>query len=52
MEEEFDTVLKKIKNRNTAALDKIPHKVWKTKKFDHILFRLCNAVSKQNSIKK
>ena len=37
--EEFDSVLKKIKNRKAAALDEIPPEVWKTRQFDDILLR-------------
>ena len=38
------------KNRKAAGLDKIPPEVWKTRQFDDILLRHCNAVYKQNSI--
>ena len=31
-------------------LDEIPPEVWKTRQFDHILFRHCNAVYNQNPI--
>ena len=40
---------KKLKAEN---LDKIPPKVWKTRKFDDILLWLCNSVYKQNTVKK
>ena len=33
-QEELDSVLIKIKNRNAARLDEIPPEVWKTKEFD------------------
>ena len=46
MEEELDAVLIKTKSRKAAALDKISPEVWKTKKFDDILLRLCNVVYK------
>ena len=42
--EELDLVLRKIKNRKAAGLDEIPPEVWKTRKFDDILLRPCNAV--------
>ena len=32
-QEELDSVLRKIKNRKAAGLDKIPTEVWKTRKF-------------------
>ena len=47
--EELDTVLTKIKNRKAAGLEKIPLEVWKTRKFDNILLRLCNTMYKQNT---
>ena len=49
-QEELDSVLRKIKNRKAAGLDKIPPKVWKTREFDDILLRYCNAVYNQNII--
>ena len=48
--EELDSVLKKIRNRKAAGLDEIPAEVWKTRKFDDILLRHCNAVCNQNPI--
>ena len=42
--------MKKIKNRKAAGLDEIPPEVWKTRKFDDILLRHCNAVCNQNPI--
>ena len=48
--EELDSVLRKIKNRKAAELDEIPPKVWKTRQFDDILLRHCNAVYNQNLI--
>ena len=45
-QEELDLVLRKIKNRN----DEIPPEVWKTRQFDDILLRHCNAVYNQNPI--
>ena len=48
--EEFNSVLRKIKNRKTAWLDEIPPEVWKTRKFDYILLRHCNGVCNQNPI--
>ena len=50
--EELDSVLKKIKNRKAAGLDGIPPEVWKTRQFDDILLRQCNAVYSQNRIRK
>ena len=49
-QEELDPVLRKIKNRKTAGLDEIPPEMWKTRKFDDILLRYCNAVYNQNPI--
>ena len=49
-QEEFDSVLRKIKNRKAAGLDEIPPEVWKTRQFDDILLRHCNAVYNQNPI--
>ena len=48
--EELDSVLRKIKNRKAAGLDEIPPEVWKTRQFDDILLRHCNAVYNQNPI--
>ena len=48
--EELDSVLRKIKNRKAAGLDEIPPEVWKTRQFDNILPRHCNAVYNQNPI--
>ena len=44
IQEELDSVLRKIKNRKAAALDEIHPEVWKTRQFDDILLRHCNAV--------
>ena len=49
--EELDSVLKKMKNRKAAVVDKIPPEVWKIRKFD-ILLRQCNAVYNQNRIER
>ena len=49
-QEELDSVLRKIKNRKAAELDEIPPEVWKTRQFDDILLRHCNAVYNQNPI--
>ena len=49
-QEELDSVLRKFKNRKAAGLDKIPPEVWKTRKFNDILLRHCNAVYNQNTI--
>ena len=48
--EELDSVLRKIKNRKAAGLDEIPPEVWKTRQFDEIQLRHCNAVYNQNPI--
>ena len=44
---ELDSVPRKIKNRKAAELNEIPPEVWKTRKFDDILLRHCNAVYNQ-----
>ena len=49
-QEELDSVFRKIKNRKAAGLDEIPPEVWKTRQFDDILLRHCNAVYNQNPI--
>ena len=48
--EGLDSVLRKIKNRKATGLDEIPPEVWKTRQFDDILLRHCNAVYNQNPI--
>ena len=48
--EDLDTVLRKVKNWKAAGIDEIPPEVWKTKQFDDILLRHCNAVYNQNPI--
>ena len=49
---EPDSVLRKIKNRKAAELDEISPEVWKTRQFDDILLRHCNAVYNQNRIER
>ena len=49
-QEELDSVHRKIRNRKSAGLDEIPPQVWKTRQFDDILLRHCNAVYNQNPI--
>ena len=49
-QEELDSVLRKIENRKAARLDEIPPEVWKTRQFDDILLRHCNAVYNLNPI--
>ena len=49
-QEELDSVIRKIKNRKAAGLDEIPPEVWKTRQFNDILLRQCNAVYNQNLI--
>ena len=48
--EDLDSVLRKIKKRKAAGLDEIPLEVWKTRQFDSMLLRHCNAVYHQNTI--
>ena len=50
--EELDSVLKKIKNRKAAELDEILPEVLKTRQFDDILLRQCNAAYSQNRIER
>ena len=50
IQEELDTVLRKIKKRKATGLDEIPPEVWKTRKFDDLLLRHCNGVYYQNPI--
>ena len=42
---------RKIKNRKAAGVDEIPPDVWKTKEFDDILFRHCNALNNKKKKK-
>ena len=49
-QEELDSVLRKIKNRKAAGLDEIPPEIWKTREFDNILLRHCNAIHNQNTV--
>ena len=49
-QEELDSVLRKILNRKAVGLDEIPPEVWKTRQFDDIVLRHCNAVYNQNPI--
>ena len=42
-QKELDSVLRKIKNRKAVGLDELPPEVWKTRQFDNILLRHCNA---------
>ena len=48
--QELDSVLRKIKNRKAAGLDEIPPEVGKTRQFEDILLRHCNAVYNHNPI--
>ena len=50
MQEEFYSVLRKIKNRKEVGLDEILPEVWKTRQFDDILFSHSNVVYNQNII--
>ena len=47
---ELYSVLRKIENRKAEGLDEIPPEIWKTRKFDEILLRHCNAVYNQNPV--
>ena len=49
-QKEIDSVLRKIKNRKAAELDEIPPEVWKTREFNDIVLRYCNAVYNHNRI--
>ena len=49
-QEKLDSVLRKFIDRKAAGLDEIPPEVWKTREFDDILLRHCNAVYNQNTI--
>ena len=49
-QEELDSILSNIKNRKAVGIDEIPPEVWKTRLFDDILLRYCNAVYNQNPI--
>ena len=49
-QKDLDSVLRKIKNRKAAGLYEIPPEVWKTRLFDDIVLRQCNAVYNQNRI--
>ena len=51
-QEELDVVLTKIKIRKVAGLDEISPEVWKTRKFNDILLRYCNAIYDQNTIER
>ena len=37
MQEELDSVIRKIKNRKAGGLDEIPPEVWKTREFNDLL---------------
>ena len=50
MQEELDSVLRKIKNRKASELDEISPEVWKTRELTGILLQHCNAVYTQNII--
>ena len=49
-QEELDSVLRKIKIRKAAGFDEIPAEELKTRQFDDIKLRHCNAVYNQNLI--
>ena len=50
MQEELNSVLRKIKNRKAAGFDEIPPEIWKTREFNDILLRCCNAEYNENTI--
>ena len=50
IQEELDSVHRKIKKRKAAGMDEILPVVWKNRQFDDILLRHCNAVYNQNPI--
>ena len=50
MQEELNSLPRKIKNRKAAGLDEIHPEVWKTREFDDILLNYCNAIFNQNTI--
>ena len=43
-QEKLDVVQRKIKNGKAVGLDEIPPEIWKTRKFDDLQLRYCNAV--------
>ena len=49
-QEELDSILRKIKDSKATGLDEIPPEVWKTRQYDDILLRHCNAVYNQNTM--
>ena len=49
-QEEFNSVLRKIKNRKAAGLNEIPPEVWRTRQLDEILLQHCNTIYDQNPI--
>ena len=49
-QKELNSILRKIKNRKAAGLGEIPTEIWKTRQFDDILLRHCNAVYNLNTI--
>ena len=48
--QELGSVLRKIKNRKAAGLDKLHPELWKTRQYNDILLRHCKTVDKQNTI--
>ena len=51
-QEELDIVLTKIKNRKAVGLDEILPEVWKTRKFDDLLLKYCNAIYNKNTVER
>ena len=49
-QEKIDLVRTKSNKRKAAGLDKIPSEIWRTRKFDDLLLRYCNAVYNENKV--
>ena len=50
--QELDVILAKTKNRKATVFYEIPPEIWKTRKFDDLLLRYCNAGYIQNTIER
>ena len=50
MQQELDSVQRKIRNRKAVGLDEILPEVWKIRQFDDILLQHSNAIYNQNPI--
>ena len=51
-QEELYVVLRKINYKKDAGHDDIPPEVWKTRKFNNLQLRYCNAIYNQNTIER